>query len=86
MWHQPFPGSHGSDGGRERQTGTEDLLGSTLGNKKKQTVQPWAQGCKKPRTLEQTRTQEERSTETTLGFNPDLKVKGSGKTKTTFIP
>lgn len=38
------------------------------------------------RTPEQTGAQEERNRETTPAFNPDLEVKGSGKTKTTLIP
>lgn len=33
VWHQPFPGCHGGDGGRER-TGTKDLLGSVLRDRK----------------------------------------------------
>lgn len=34
----------------EKPRGTEDSFGSALGDKKKQAIQPWAQGYKKPRT------------------------------------
>lgn len=86
-WHQLIPGSFMVERGAGKdQRGPKTYLALPLATKRKTGVHPWVQGCKKPRTLEQTRAWEERRTETTVSFNPDVEVKRNGKRTSTLIP
>lgn len=71
-------------GAGKDQQGLKTYLVLPLEIKRKISSSAWAQGDKQPRTNQDTERKE--YTETTLGFNPDFEVKGSGKTKTTLIP
>lgn len=71
-------------GAGKDQQGLKTYFGSALGDKKEN--KQFSPGHREISSPEQTRTQKGRNTETTLGFNPDPEVKGSGKTKTTLIP